>query len=141
MVDRLAPGGYRVPSDALGRLSGYKRCIVDTANEPFISTGPVRSFLQLEVAVDGSGLYGEAWRSSRCAELGAEPTPAGPGDVSCLEVAGWDGSEIRIKGWAWVGDRYQAWLIYRLFKPDELPDGAERDLRELFAAAVDSLPT
>src|SRR5687768_17607156 len=139
LLERLIPGGIRAPTEHLGTISGHKQCDVDMATPS--GTVPVRASLAIQVAIDGVDPYDEAWRSKFRDAIEAEPTPDGPGDVACWRAAGRDGGETRIDGWAWVGDDYQAWVLYRLFEPQKLPTDAERLIRALLAAAANSLPS
>lgn len=136
LLAKLSPGSSRVPSETLGEISGTKRCEVNLEE----GSSGMRGDLAVSVAVDGTDSYDDGWRNNRCGRIQADPSDAGPGDVSCLKVKPWDGVESRIDGWAWIGDDYEAYVAYQLVAPRELPVGAETDMRALLAAAVDSLP-
>lgn len=127
VLDRLAPGGVRVPADDPVSRS----CSIDR-------TGPVRGDLLVEVSADSRPGYDVVWRTARCQEIGAQPSPEGPGDAACLNVRQFDGLQARVDGWAWVGTGSQAHVAYRLVDP--LSMTAEQDLRDLLAAAVAALP-
>lgn len=136
LLARLAPGAPRVPTSNLGEISGSMMCEVDLES----GTGPMRGDLAVAVAVDGVDMYDDTWRAGRCAEIGSGPSTDGPGDLSCVAVTPWTGTQTRIDGYAWIGDDFQARVAYQLAEPSALPAGAENDLRGLLAAAVDSLP-
>jgi len=133
---RLAPGAPRVPAEYLGDISGRKECQVDLES----GSSSLRGDLLVSVAVDGVDMYDADWRSGQCAKLKAEPSAAGPGDQSCIVVKPWADGEARIDGLAWIGDDYEARVGYQLVEPHTFPAGAEQDLRNLLAAAVDTLP-
>jgi hypothetical protein len=136
LLARLAPGSQREPYSNLAQASGTRECAVDLTS----GTGGLRGDLAIRVEVTGSDAFDEVWRSRRCEQIGADPATGGPGDVSCLTVSPWDGAQTRIDGWAWVGDDYQVQVAYQLVEPQALPSTAERDLRDLLAAAVAALP-
>lgn len=133
MLDRLATGGTRVPAANTGGISGSKDCSVDLGDA-------MRGDLLVAVSVDGVDLYDQRWRADRCARIEATPTTEGPGDHSCVSVLPWSGGQARIDALAWVGDDYEVRVGYQLVEPREFPDGAEKDLRDLLAAAVAALP-
>lgn len=137
VLERLAPGAQRVPQArafAMGS-GGSKRCDVRLET----GTSSMRGDLKLEVTARKEG-YTAAWREEQCAGIRAEPGPAGPGDVSCVAVRAWDGSQTRVDGSAWVGKDYEVQVAYQLVEPQALPAGAEQELRHLLEAAVASLP-
>lgn len=136
MLARIAPGSTREPSESGSGASGSKECAVDLTS----GDGSLRGDLAVRVGVDGYDSFDEAWRTGRCDRIGATATADGPGDVSCLVVKPYADGEARIDGWAWVGDDYEAQVAYQLVDPQTLPPSAEQDLRDLLAAAVDSLP-
>ncbi|MEQ4301935.1 hypothetical protein ABNF97_11190 [Plantactinospora sp. B6F1] len=137
MLARLAPGSTSMPSSQLSEFSGTRRCAVDLTS----GTGGMRGDIGITVAMDGTESYDEAWRAERCARIGGEPTKDGPGDHSCFVVKPYQDGEARFDGWAWVGADFEVHVAYQLVKPETFPSGAEQDLRDLLAAAVDSLPT
>jgi hypothetical protein len=137
VLARIAPGSERTPDANVGDQDGRRSCEVDLTS----GTGSLRGDLAVEVEADGSDSYDEKWQSDRCAQFGATPSAEGPGDISCVTVSPWDGSQTRIDGWAWVGDDYAARVAYQMVQPQTLPAGTEQDLRALLAAAVDALPT
>lgn len=136
VLDRLAPGSKREPREQLGDGSGSKSCDVDLT----AGTGSLRGDLEVTVAVDGNESYDGGWQARQCAEIGAKPTSTGPGDASCLVISPWANGEARIDGRAWVDGDYEVRVTYQLVEPRNFPPGAEQDLRNLLAAAVDSLP-
>ncbi|MEV0460639.1 hypothetical protein [Catellatospora methionotrophica] len=136
MLARIAPGSTREPSQSGSGTSGSKQCAVDLTS----GDGSLRGDLAVRVGVDGHDSFDEAWRIGRCDRIEARVTTDGPGDVSCMVVKPYANGEARIDGWAWVGDDYEAQVAYQLVDPQTLPPSAERDLRNLLAAAVDSLP-
>jgi hypothetical protein len=136
LLSRLAPGSVRETVSNLDNDSGSMRCTVDLTSGP----ASMRGDLEVSVAIDGNDGYDDRWRSDSCGRVGGKPTSDGPGDTSCLIVTPWDGGESRIDGWAWIGDDYEANVVYQLVEPQDLPSTAEQDLRALLAAAVDSLP-
>jgi hypothetical protein len=80
----------------------------------------MRGDLAVSVAVDGTDIYDDGWRNNRCGRIQVDPSEDGPGDVSCLN--------------------FEARVAYQLAEPQELPAGAEDEMRALLAAAVESLP-
>ena len=128
VLDRLAPGGVRVPSGGPSARS----CHVDLTGSTSL-----RGDLVVEVS---AGAYDPAWRVARCQEIRAQRSPDGPGDAACVAVAPFDGAQSRVDGYAWVGPTHQAHVEYQLVDPPDLPATAEQDLRDLLAAAVASLP-
>lgn len=136
LLERLLPGGVRTPTESLGGVSGMKQCDVDLA---ISETAPVRAYLMIKVSVGGDG-FGGAWRSKTCDGIQAELTTDGPGDVSCVRISDGEIDESRIEAWAWEGDDAEVWVLYRRFEPVPLPTDAERLVRDLLSAAVDSLP-
>jgi hypothetical protein len=136
MLQRLAPGAERVSEEGTGGKSGRKECTVDLES----GSSSMRGDLYLVVSVDGVDMYDDKWRSGQCAKIGAKPTTAGPGDYSCFTLKPWADGEARIDGSAWVGDDYEVRVGYQLVEPRELPEGAEKDARDLLAAAVNALP-
>ncbi len=137
LLARLAPGSERTPDANIGDANGTRACNVDLTS----GSGSLRGDLVIEVSADGADMYGEKWRSDRCAEFGATASADGPGDTSCFAVTPWDGGQTRIDGWAWVSDDYAARVGYQMVQPQTLPANAEPDLRALLAAATDALPT
>jgi hypothetical protein len=136
LLSRLAPGSVRETISNLDNDSGTLRCTVDLTSGP----AAMRGDLEVSVAVDGHDGYNDGWRSQSCGRVGGKPTSDGPGDTSCLIVTPWDGGESRIDGWAWIGDDYEAYVVYQLVEPQTLPSTAEQDLKALLVAAVDALP-
>jgi hypothetical protein len=136
MQQRLAPGAKLVPEENTGGDSGSKQCTIDLES----GSSSMRGDLLLAVSVDGTGMYDEEWRSNQCEKIESQPAADGPGDYSCVKVAPWADGEARIDGHAWVKDDYEVRVGYQLVEPRELPAGAEKDMRDLLAAAVDALP-
>lgn len=137
MLARLAPGSPKESSSDLGDRSGTRTCSVDLT----AGTAALRGDLQVTVSADGSDTYNSGWRANRCGQIGRKPAPDGPGDLSCLAVEPWDGSETRIDGLAWIGNDYEVRVAYQMVEPQQLPPSAEVDLRSLLAAAVEALPS
>lgn len=131
VLDRLAPNGVRVPSG----VASDRSCSVDLT-----TSSSLRGDLVVEVSSSTRPTYGTSQRTTRCSEIGSQPTADGPGDSSCVVVKPFDGSQSRVDGYAWVGSTYQAHVEYQLIDPPTLPLTAEQDLRDLLARAVASLP-
>ena len=136
VLQQLAPGTERVSTANSGDISASKECSVDLESD----SSSMRGDLTVTVAVDGTSSYDESWRAERCGGIDAEPSSDGPGDSSCLQVSPWDGSQARVDGWAWVGDDYEAYVVYQLVEPTTLPASAADDLRRVLDEAVASLP-
>lgn len=137
VLERLAPGAERTPvPEGAGVAGPSRRCEVSLES----GTGSRRGDLTVTVSAAANELYDAAWRQEHCGKHEVKPARGGPGDFSCVAVTPFDGVETRVDGYAWVGD-YEAKVAYQLLEPQQLPARAEKDMRDLLAAAVNSLPS
>ena len=140
ILERLAPDADPpVPTENLPDTSGtgYLGCEVDLSTAP---AGGFRGDLTVQVWVDNVATFDADWQQERCAELDGEVTTAGPGDTGCVVVQDDDGQESRVDGYAWIGSDYEVSVHYQLISPDELPESAEDDVRDLLYAGIEDLP-